>query len=158
MSAEERLKWLNDQLDKFEQSIGLPVYVSSNEDYRKYLNLSNEQLRELTSEECREGAYLLSDYAYHVNKQFNRENARAGWCEREIWRTIAPHLDDYKTAKYQSNDEVKNLAILGNEYAEKLHRLQGGCSARAEQLRDISKQIDKIADRLSSLAYSKAQR
>ena len=157
MSAEERLKWLNDQLDKFEQSIGLPVYVSSNEDYRKYMNLSNNELRALTSEECREGAYLLSDYSYHVNKQMNRENSRAGWCEREIWRTIAPHLDQYKTSKYQSNDELKYLAMLDNEYADKLHRLQTGCLARAEQLKNISHQIDKIADRLSSLAYCKVQ-
>lgn len=155
MSAEERLTWVKEQLDKYEQSVGLTTFISSNEDYRKYMNLSSNELRAMTAEECKEGAYLLSDFAHHVEKQYNREHALAGWCEREIWRNIAPDIDNYKTSKYQSNDELKHLAITGNEYTSKLYLLQTGCVARADQLRNISNKIEKISDRLSSLGYSK---
>jgi hypothetical protein len=122
-------------------------------DVSAYVHLTAAQLGALDEKQLREGAYIVSDFAFFVSRQANREEARVRYFYQELMRVVAPQLDNYRDKQFRNAEELKYCAIMGNDFAQELHRRIMGCEARAEELRGIADRLEKIAERLNRLSY-----
>lgn len=155
MTAQEKLDSIRAKLDEYEGKVGLnPGKAYAAAEFHRWMGLSQAELKFVTYEECGEAALMLSDYAFHVQKLYNKEEALVDWCKEEIWLTIAPQMEQYRQAG-QSYEERYYLAVHGNEYTKRLHQLKTGCGARAKQLSFLCQRLENMAEKYRNLQYAK---
>lgn len=152
-NVSEKLRVVEERLKEYGKSIGLPESLNTSE-AEKYLNLSETELRAMSSEDCGIASLLLSRLAQHVQKAVNRQNAIKCFCEEEIWTTICDQVDEYRQS-YQSYQERYYLAVNSNEYTAKLQRLLMNAKVRAEDLSFIAARVENQSDKFKNLSFAK---
>jgi|SRR5690606_29636761 len=151
--VDDKLKYVEEKLEEFERRVGLPPQLNHSES-EKYLDLTENQIRAMTADDCMVASLLLAQLATHIQRLLNRENAILKFCDDEIWRAICDQVDEYRQVG-QSFDERKYLTIKNNEYASKLSKYKLRATTRVEQLSYVAGRIDVQSDRLKSLSFSK---
>ena len=143
-------------LDQEEMSIGLPKYnpvFQHENEIHKYLALSREQLGKLIPSDCSEISYLLSEYAFHLQRSYNRELTRINWATSNIKQIIIKDMQQLN--KYNPYIERFEEAIKNNEIATRLNKIKIYAQQRADRINFLASQINTRISILLSLQNNK---
>lgn len=149
-TAEQKLAELEKVLDSYENDLGLKIAASP--DVEKYLNISQDELKCLSPEECGEAAFLLAQEALFIQKEINKHKTRLDWAKFHIDRVIAPLIGQYD--KFTPNK--KELAIKNDAYASKLNVLLARATHCINRLSYLPGQMRFMAETL--IEYQRTKR
>lgn len=148
-----KLENLQKKLDDYENSMGL-VEVQKPIGIEGYLNLSSQELQEMSAEEVGEAAFILAQYSMYIQKEYNRQNAVKNWAQACQNAIIAKIIDNYGN-EYTKFDEKSMKAIYGNDAAIVLQRIIVEASQKTDVLHFLSQKIEMAHKRLSEYQETK---
>jgi uncharacterized protein YjeT (DUF2065 family) len=153
-SVEERLGAVEAALDDFEDGLGLPrgQPVASQSAVRELLEATPEQLRSMGAIELGEGAVLLEQFAFHVQRAVNRQQARARRCEEGIKKALSGSIHRQQAS---SAEERKMMAIANNSVAERLHAAMVDAQLRIDRLAYLAQRANDMSRAIMALASTK---
>lgn len=154
--ADKRLEEANIILDKYINGFGINIQAN-NDDISFYFNLSADQLRQMSAEECDIAAMLLSQKSTQIQAEINKHNRTKNWANENINAFIANKIanDTNQFVKY----EAKRIALIQqNEYTNKLYQILRTASMHLDALEYLPISIKNHADLFISLAKSKRTR
>lgn len=140
----------DDLLDEYEKGLGLVSVQPA--DISEYLNYTRDQLEKLTPAQCAETSYLLIQYAFFLQRSYNKEMARLNWAKATSKEILAESMGNYKAYSYE---ERFYQAAKENAYASKLISIQKYCQQRVDRLNFLSASIKSLADCLKSIQINK---
>lgn len=156
-SSKEEVKYWDDILDEYEQSIGMPVYkndVLPESELNEYLTMNRDILEKLGPEDCAQISYRLGQFSFHIQRTINREIARYNWAEELIKETIADELNNYKGYGYA---EKAGQAIKHNDRALSLNNIKKFAKQRSDRLSYLANGIKNLSDILLSIQKNKVK-
>ena len=149
MDPTERLAKLDEVLDSYEFSLGLPhgEYPHLSE-VSQYINYGRAQLEALSQQDAGGVAYILTSYSIFLQIAINREKARISWAESLIKECVIDKLDSYSGYSYL---EKFGKAVKDNEYTVKLSQIQRFAQERADRLNFIANGVNNLATILTNI-------
>lgn len=156
-TSKEEVKYWDDILDEYEQSIGLPMYNNtafSETELNDYLTMTRDSLEKLGPEDCAQISYRLSQFAFHIQRTANREIARYNWADETLKETIADEINNYKGYGYI---EKASQAIKHNDRAQSLQNIKKFAKQRSDRLSYLSGNIKNLSDILLSIQRNKVK-
>jgi len=153
-TADNEMGRMEKLLDDYEKSIGIPSCITSSNDIDKYMNMSRNVLEKLSQEDCAQIAYVLSSYAFYLQKMHNREISRITWAKSVLRDALADVIGEYG-GKFITYDERKSKAIKHDEYACVVDKILNYAQARADRLTFLSSGIRHLVETLTLLQKSK---
>ena len=156
-SAEDRLKDFEKVLNQYTDTLGFST-IRYNTDIDEILELTREQLRGMSTDDCGEASFLLAQYAVFIQKERNRQNVRIDWAERELSNIIVSEASNYFDSdriKYTKYDFVKSTVIAGNGAAKVLENIIKHAKGRSIELDQIASNINVMSKCLIELQQTK---
>lgn len=156
-SKEEVSEW-DRILDEYENGIGLPKYIAEalpETELSEYLTMPRDALEKMTVDDCGQIAYRLGQFAFHLQRTINRENARINWADDTIKEVIADDINNYKGYGYI---EKSAQAIKHNEKANMLNKIKKYAKQRSDRLTYLSSSVKNLSDILISVQKAKGMR
>lgn len=156
-SSKEEVKYWDDILDEYEQSIGLSSYKNdalSETELNEYLTMNRDSIEKLSPEDCAQIAYRLSQFSFHIQRTINREIARYNWADESIKEVIADEINNYKGYGYI---EKSLQAIKHNERAQGLNNIKKFAKQRSDRLSYLANGIKNLSDILMSVQKNKVK-
>lgn len=156
-TSKEEVKYWDDILDEYEQSIALPAYnnaVLPESELNEYLSMNRDALEKLGPEDCAQISYRLAQYSFHVQRTINREIARYNWAEETIKEVIADEINNYKGYGYI---EKSLQAIKHNDRATSLNNIKKFAKQRSDRLSYLANGIKNLSDILISIQKNKVK-
>jgi hypothetical protein len=155
MKTKEELQYWDQILDEYEKGIGMPVYseVAFQEiELQEYLTMNRDAIEKLSPEDCAQISMRLSQFAFHIQRTINREQARHNWAEETTKEVIANELNNYKGYGYL---EKSYQAINGNEKAASLNKIKKYAKQRIDRLSFLANNVKNLSDILLSIQRTK---
>lgn len=131
----------------------MSLNVEPNESIREYLNMTQAQLRSLSSEECGEISYILSQYSLYIQKEYNFQKSQHNWAVSLISYLVAKEGKNY--GKYVKFEEKVNAFASENSYGNKLNKIIVETKEYIDSLDFISGRINQMANALIELQQTK---
>lgn len=156
-SSKDEIKYWDDILDDYEQSIGLPKYqndILPEGELNTYLTMNRDSLEKLSPEDCAQISYRLAQFSFHMQRTINREIARHNWAEEMIKETIADELNNYKGYGYA---EKSGQAIKHNDRAQSLNNIKKFAKQRSDRLSYLANGVKNLSDILLSIQRNKVK-
>ena len=150
-TVEDRLREVDRVLDEYERSLGMPPFPVETP-AREYMSLTREQLRAMSAVDCAEAAALLLDYAGHLQRALNREQARVTWARESVRKMVAPQLPQQKGGYFE---ERLLHAVRGNDAASKVDSLRVKAQLRVDRVSYLAESVRAKAKALTDLYYAK---
>ncbi len=142
---------VNNILDKYEQSNGLPALQrpGTEEELEGYLNMPRHILEKLTLEDNGNIAYRLKQYSFYIQRLYNREAAKLLWINTHLNKEIAKNIHKYdKMMKY-----INKVAIMAEkeEYIATLYKIRVHIKQRLQRWTFLSNSIKDMGDAMLSI-------
>jgi hypothetical protein len=156
-STKEEVKYWDDILDEYEQSVGLPQYkndIFPEDELNQYLTMNRDAIEKLNPEDCAQISYRLGQFSFHIQRSINRELARYNWAEEITKETIADELNNYKGYGYV---EKSIQAIKHNDKAQSLNKIKNYAKQRSDRLSYLANGIKNLSDILLSIQRNKVK-
>jgi len=156
-TSKEEIKYWDDILDEYEQSIGLAEYkedVLGSDELNIYLTMNRDSIEKLGPEDCAQISYRLGQFAFHIQRTVNRELARFNWADEIIKETIADEINNYKGYGYL---EKSGQAIKHNDKASSLNKIKVYAKQRSDRLSYLANGIKNLSDILLSIQKTKVK-
>lgn len=156
-TSKEEVKYWDDILDEYEQSIALPTYNNSalpESELNEYLSMNRDVLEKLGPEDCAQISYRLAQYSFHIQRTINREIARYNWAEETIKEVIADEINNYKGYGYV---EKSIQAVKHNDRATSLNNIKKFAKQRSDRLSYLANGIKNLSDILISIQKNKVK-
>ena len=158
MNTKEQVDHWDKILDEYEQNIGLPRYSDnhnfSTDEINQYLSMNRDAIEKLSPEDCAQISYRLGQFAFHVQRNLNREIARCNWAEEVIKETIADEINNYKGYGYV---EKSYQAIKNNDKALALNSIKKYAKQRSDRLSYVANSLKNLSDILLSVQRNKVK-
>lgn len=149
--AVEQLKKVDTILDEYENAVGV-LNPKVNREAERYFEITQGELAKLTSDQLGEAAIALAQFAYHLQKMYNKEVTRVNWAEANIKNSIGPRMKQQGAA---SADERRILAIAESEYAKKLDQIRREAQARIDRTAFLANRVEFLSKTFIELQQSK---
>jgi hypothetical protein len=156
-SAKDDVSYWDSILDEYENSMGLPSYVSDalpSSELNTYLIMSRDELEKLGPEDCAQISYRLGQFSFHIQRSANREMARYNWADETIKELIADEINNYKGYGYV---EKAYQAIKHNDKAMSLNNIKKYAKQRSDRLVYLSNSVKNLSDILLSIQRNKVK-
>lgn len=156
-TSKEEIKYWDDILDEYEQSIGLPLYKDdylSSDELNSYLTMNRDTIEKLSPEDCAQIAYRLGQFSFHIQRTINRELARYNWADEVIKETIADEINNYKGYGYL---EKSGQAIKHNDKASSLNKIKVYARQRSDRLSYLANGVKNLSDIILSVQKTKVK-
>lgn len=151
----EELVEISDRLlNEYSRLRGIDPELEVSNEAEKYLKLTSNELKQLTVEDCMEGAYLLESLAFYLQKEINKEQGRQIWASKYLPIMVATEVDSYKGYSYE---ERKNKVIKNNVAALKVYEVQTKAEQRISRLNYLVNRISKVGDTLKEIRLMKVK-
>ncbi len=135
------------------QQIGLKGIVYDT-DTNKYLQLTQEELKGMSAEECGAKAYALKQYSFYLQMEYNKAAGIMKWAIRNINAVLAKEYHNFGD-KYTKYEVRRQLLIQNNAYAAEMYKQFQDAKVRCTTLRGLSRSVSFIASALSDLQQTK---
>jgi len=133
-TIDERLKSLDEALDKFERDAGLPVNSppGSETELNEYLHMDRNDIERLSGSDCAAIAYRLGQFSLYVQRMINRDKARLTWAKTQLASFVTNDADYDKYRKFEvavellakSNTAVARLSLIMRWSQQRIDRLE----------------------------------
>lgn len=159
MSGEQELSTAKENLAHFEKLIDSYLTkqgvhsVQYNEEALRILNMKTFELKALTSIECGELAFALSQYALYVQQQLNEQITRVNWAKNKLRNVVAKNAGNFD--RYTKYEEKESSVVNSNEYAAKLNDILCYAQAVTDRLSYMAGRIQSLSATLTDLQRSK---
>lgn len=156
-TTKDEVKYWDDILDEYEQSLGLPSYkndVFPESELNAYLTMNRDAIEKLNPEDCAQISYRLGQFSFHIQRSINRELARYNWADEVMKETIADELNNYKGYGYV---EKSIQAIKHNDKAQSLNKIKNYAKQRSDRLSYLANGIKNLSDILLSIQRNKVK-
>lgn len=152
--VEIKIESLNEQIDAIEKQFGLYTIVH-NPNIDNILNISEDELDKLTSDECNLYGFSCVQYCMSIQKNINRAKAVRNYLNRHMSLLVAKEYPQYKSDKYSTYELVKDNVINGNEYARYIHDYILNQDIKITSLEDIIKHAQNMTMMFKNLSFTK---
>lgn len=148
----DKMKKAQDMLDEFEDihqlnRIKVPTEIDS------VLSLTYAQLEKLQHEQCAEYGFLLAQYAYYIQRVYNKESATLKWLKEQIDDIVSKQWFNYDGwIKYETRAK---LIAKENAVLSQLIKQHAYAEQKLERLSFLGSRIDKMADTIENLGKAK---
>lgn len=157
MKTKEEIQYWDNILDEYEKGIGIPKYTENSfeeNELQEYLTMNRNVIEKLSPEDCAQISMRLAQFAFHIQRTINREQARHNWADETTKEVIANELNNYKGYGYV---EKSYQAINGNEKASKLNKIKKYAKQRMDRLSFLANNIKNLSDILLSIQRTKVK-
>ena len=151
--ANNKLQEVNKIIQDYITKVGINI-TPSNDNISHYFNMSAEQLRKMTSEECEIAAMLLNQKSTQIQFEINHHNRIQNWANELINSNVADKLKRFGD-QYTKYDAKRIMAIQETEYTQKLYQLVRTSQSYLDALEYIPMSIKNHSDLFVNLAKSK---
>jgi hypothetical protein len=150
----EQYTRLQDKISEYTKQVWIPSIQTVN-DIDRYLNLNATELKLLSIDECAEAAYLLSQRAFYIQREYNTQKARHSWLDQKLRKAIAESDGQFK--KYMNFEEKRSMITLptNNEAYHRLEQLRLETVIKMNELDMLSVKIENFAKFFTELFRSK---
>lgn len=151
--ADKKLVEVNTIIDTYVKKLGIDIKPNS-DDISLYFNLSAEQIRKMSAEECEIAAALLHQKATQIQVEINYHTRIKNWANENINAFIAEKIsrDSNQFIKYEAK---RIAAIQQNEYTQKLYTILRTSNVYLDALEYFPISFKSHADLFLSLSKSK---
>lgn len=157
-TSKDELKYWDDILDEYENSIGLGTYSDSHSftenELNLYFTMNRDAIEKLNPEDCAQISYRLAQYAFFLQRTLNREIARHNWAEENIKETIADEINNYKGYGFM---EKSLQAIKHNDKAISLNKIKKYAQQRMDRLSYLANSVKNLSDIMLSVQRTKVK-
>lgn len=157
-TSKDELKYWDDILDEYENSIGLGIYSDSHSftenELNLYFTMNRDAIEKLNPEDCAQISYRLAQYAFFLQRTLNREIARHNWAEENIKETIADEINNYKGYGFM---EKSLQAIKHNDKATSLNKIKKYAQQRMDRLSYLANSVKNLSDIMLSVQRTKVK-
>jgi len=157
-TSKDELKYWDDILDEYENSIGLGIYSDSHSftenELNLYFTMNRDAIEKLNPEDCAQISYRLAQYAFFLQRTLNREIARHNWAEENIKETIADEINNYKGYGFM---EKSLQAIKHNDKAISLNKIKKYAQQRMDRLSYLANSVKNLSDIMLSVQRTKVK-
>ena len=150
--AEEQMVQAESSLRKYLEKMNLESLQSSPE-VCKYLNMNQEVLQKLSSQECLEGAHFLHIESAFIQKERNIQSGKISWANTTLNWIITKKLGDYD--RFLPYEAKKILAVQENSYAQSLYMMIVQLQRMLDSTNFLPNQLNVIANTLMEIAKNK---
>jgi len=144
--AVTNMRAVDKALDEYEAECGLPLAVNpcDKNELDVYFSMKRDHIEKLSSEDCGQIAYRLSQVSFHLQRCINREQSRITWAKAKLDATMASNIHSFD--KYMKH-EVKVAAIQQtNSYAKKLGDIISYADQRSQRLTFLAASIKHLSE------------
>ena len=156
-TSKEEIKYWDDVLDEYEQSIGFALYKDDalpSDELNTYLSMNRDSIEKLSPEDCAQISYRLGQFSFHIQRTVNREIARHNWADETLKDLIADEINNYKGYGYV---EKAGQAIKHNEKANALNNIKKYAKQRSDRLSYLANSLKNLSDIMLSVQRSKVK-
>lgn len=157
-TSKDELKYWDDILDEYENSIGLGIYSDihsfTEDELNLYFTMNRDAIEKLNPEDCAQISYRLAQYAFFLQRTLNREIARHNWAEENIKETIADEINNYKGYGFM---EKSLQAIKHNDKAISLNKIKKYAQQRMDRLSYLANSVKNLSDIMLSVQRTKVK-
>lgn len=139
-------------IDEYTASIGLKIRPSS--EVEKYLNLTQEEVRRMTAEECGEASYIIAKAMTFIQLEVNKVQADINWCESYIQFVVSKTIQNVGT-QYMPFDYKKMIAIRQDDTAMQANKVIVEAKIKIDTLSFVSNQLRMVAQAFDGLQQTK---
>ena len=151
--AEQRLIELDEQLDLWERSLGLPdLPKEADAEAKKLLTMSSAELRSLSPDQARHAAVVLRQLSFHLARAASKQKARIRWAEKTLMAIVAPRLGTQR--QYASAEERFQLAVNACDISLRIQRLLLESQMRLDRIEGLAGHVGFYANSFGELAQS----
>jgi len=155
ITAKDKLHRIDDLLDSYEKSIGLPTCQApgTEEDLNKIICIDRQSLESLHLEECSALVFKLAQYSFYLQRLQNREKTRETWATEELNKIVSAKFNDYD--KYMKFDMRVASVIKEDSYAESIHKILIYARQRSQRLDFLSMSLTNLSNAMKSVQHTK---
>lgn len=150
----EKLALRDKVLAEYEKNIGIPLSQApgTDEELEQYLKMDRVNIEKLSTDECGIIAMRLAQYAFHIQRAQNREQARVTWAKNEINLCTADIMQGYNG---YGREEKLWQAIKGNDYAKSMNSIMIQAQQRVDRLSFMASGLNNLAEMVKSIKFNK---
>jgi hypothetical protein len=126
-TAKDKFEHITETIKTYLKAKG--IYLVKKPEAQHYLEMTQDELRAMSADECGEAAFLLSQFAYWLRQQYNLEMMRVRLCDAEIDKQIGRRIQSYD--KYMKWEEKRLAAISEDSHAAAWMELRKWAEASA---------------------------
>lgn len=144
----EQLDYAESILSEYEAMLGFPSVVppkAENEAHR-LLDLSPEERRKMTPEDCSEAEYCLKAYYGYLERVISQVDTKIVWLKETIARRIAQYSDNYNGYTFE---ERRLKATNLDSFTQRLDKTRVKMESIKIRLYSMSKAIYNVAGAFS---------
>jgi hypothetical protein len=119
MTLNDKIKKLDEQIEKFYEQINLPQTNVAESSVEEYINMTRTEIESMTPEGCGAASLQISSYIYYLQKIINKYKSRLNWLEQLSREEIGKISRDYQIYSYE---EKKCAMLVDNTYLNKIHK------------------------------------
>lgn len=119
-------------------------FSSFKEEYLLVSNFPNENLKNLTQQECFDSAYLLYGYASYIQDEINKNKIVLSWCNDQLEKLVVSHNEEFN--QYTKHEVKRQTIIKDNTYAAKVDQMRMVAESRLTALDGKVYEIKRKAD------------
>jgi hypothetical protein len=150
--TQSRLQQFEQELDTLVDSLGLSMTMKP--EFEKILDLTYDQLRNISGEEALIFSAQLTQYSIYLQKVFNRLSAIKAWAEHNLMILTSKYALNYGN-NYTKLEEKKLYIINENSFAEALNKIYLNSLTKSKEIEQISSKIEKYSYVLTELSKRK---
>lgn len=157
-TAKTDLEKMDSVLDEYEGRLGLAKFQpdhANGEEVRRYMEYDRDTLEKLTPEHCIEISFLLTSFAFHLQRAKNREEGRIIWAEGRMKILCTPRIQQYKAGSFSQNFDA---AVIGDDYTVKILEIRNYAAIRSKRLDYLANVIRDKAEIYKELSRTKRNR
>lgn len=148
MTAEEHLDAKAAELDAFEHKLGLrPVRPETEGEAVRLLDLVPDAVQAMAPQEALDAAFVLRQFAIHLQRAMNREQAAARAADEGVRRVIAPKLGSMPG---YSHDERRMAALRNDDAAMAYENIRIAAMLRVDRVSYLSGKVSDMARTLEA--------
>jgi len=155
----QRMDAVQQALDEYENQHGLPkLHAPGTEDeLQQYLSMPRNVLEKLTKDQCAEIAYRLSQFAFYIQRLYNREQSRLSWSKKSLHKYIADYLSTSSNQQFNYVPFESKIAILARQDQEinKIYGIYYYADQRIRRLEFLSTSIKHLAETILAIGRNK---
>jgi len=118
------------------------------------LNLTVEELKILSSEECVAKSYVVFAYANYLQEEHNLNLVKLNYANDSLREIVAAEVGQFD--KYMKHEIKQQNIINNNEFASKLDNIRKHAQARVDKMTEKIRDIRRMGESLLELAKRKA--
>jgi len=156
VTPKDRMIAVETVLNEYEEGLGLPKF---NEQYGEaevtgYLEMDRRSMEKLTLEDCAEMAIVLDQFAFHLQRAVNRENARVNWATEVLKDSVFGRETQYQG----SWDSQFYQAVKEDGFTRGVAKIQRYAQQRSDRINYLANAVRNRSNLFINLQKAKVMK